>query len=457
MSLGIAAFMPLQREQYSIAPDILRCSRAGEQGSDINAALPPSLAHQKIWARERRGGPAASLSLACLALHASVSVPPLMTPAEATLDRPRRRGPLLQESGLVLVIVVLGGLLTFFGGKVKLPLFETNAQGERQRVFRVNSAGEREPVLVEKNKFFNAQNLAQLAKDASFFAIMAVGATFVIISGGIDLSVGAMYALASVLAAMVFRLYGPDGPHAGAPAWLGVLAGLLTCVGVAAFCGLLNGGMIVALKVHPFIITLGTMAIFRGIAFVLTEGQSIGGFPQAFRDLVRREVGEGLSLVPLGVMVLVALLGGIYLSRMATGRRVYAIGGNELASRYSGIRVEWVKLSVYILSGLTAGIAALLSLGYYGGASSGDGQGYELNVIAAAVVGGASLSGGKGSALGALLGALVIQMISSGIVILGIKQNYSQIIIGSVVILAVVLDQFNSWLAKRRLARWGTG
>jgi len=110
-----------------------------------------------------------------------------------------------------------------------------------------------------------------------------------------------------------------------------------------------------------------------------------------------------------------------------------------------------VKLGVYLLSGLTAGVAALLSIGYYGAATSGDGQGYELNVIAAAVVGGASLAGGKGSALGAVLGALVIQMISSGIIILGIDQNYSQIIIGSVVIAAVVLDNLNSWLASRRL------
>jgi len=359
----------------------------------------------------------------------------------------------MQESGLVIVILVLGALLSVFGGKVKMPLFETNAHGERQRVFRVNAAGDREPVVVERNKFLNAQNLAQLAKDTSFIAIMAVGATFVIISGGIDLSVGAIYALASVLAAMVFRAYGPDGGLGNTSAWIGVPLGMITCVGLATFCGFLNGGMIVSLKVHPFIITLGTMAIFRGIAFVITKGQSIGGFPQAFRDIVRCEVGEGLSLVPLGVMVVVAVAGGTYLARQAAGRRVYAIGGNELASRFSGIRVEWVKLSVYIFSGLTAGIAALLSLGYYGGATSGDGQGYELNVIAAAVVGGASLSGGKGSALGALLGALVIQMISSGIVILGIDQNYSQIIIGTVVILAVVLDQFNNWLAKRRLVK----
>jgi ribose transport system permease protein len=301
----------------------------------------------------------------------------------------------------------------------------------------VNQAGEREAVVIQKNKFLNAQNLAQLAKDTSFVAIMAVGATFVIISGGIDLSVGAIYALASVLAAIVFHRYGPDGPASNAPALVAVPLGMLICIGTATLCGVLNGGMIVALRVHPFIITLGTMAIFRGIAFVITKGQSIGNFPLAFRDLVRWETGNGLSLVPLGVMVLVAIIGGIYLSRLTTGRRIYAIGGNELASRFSGISVEAVKLSVYIFSGLTAGIAALLSLGYYGGASSGDGQGYELNVIAAAVVGGASLTGGKGTALGALLGALVIQMISSGIVILGIDQNYSQIIIGTVVILAV--------------------
>jgi ribose transport system permease protein len=364
---------------------------------------------------------------------------------------PRRRSWRLQESGLIVVILVLGALLSIFGGKVKVPLFQTNAQGERERVFRANAAGEREAAIVEKNKFLNAQNLAQLAKDTSFIAIMAVGATFVIISGGIDLSVGAIYALSSVLAAMMFHLYGPSGPNSATLPSMSVPLGILTCLGVASVCGLLNGGMIVALNVHPFIITLGTMAIFRGIAFVITKGQSIGEFPEAFRTLVRWEVGDGLSLVPLGVMVLVALIGGIYLSRQAAGRRVYAIGGNELASRFSGIRIERVKLSVYFFAGLTAGIAAMLSLGYYGGATSGDGQGYELNVIAAAVVGGASLSGGKGSALGALLGALIIQMISSGIVILGIDQNYSQIIIGSVVIIAVLLDQFNNWLARRRL------
>jgi ribose transport system permease protein len=356
-----------------------------------------------------------------------------------------------QEGGLVVVILVLGFLLTFFGGTVKVPVFETDADGQSQMVYRTNEAGEREAVTVEKNKFLNGQNLIQLTKDTSFIAIMAVGATFVIISGGIDLSVGAVYALASVLGAIVLHYFGPDGSGAGQPAGVGIVLGIATCIAVALFCGLFNGGMIVGLQVHPFIITLGTMAIYRGIAFVVTKGQSVGSFPAAFREMVRWNLGRGLSVVPLAVMVLVAIVGGIYLKRLAAGRRIYAVGGNELASRYSGIRVGLVKLSVYVFAALTAGVAALISLGYYGAATSGDGQGYELNVIAAAVIGGASLSGGKGSALGAVLGALIIQMISSGIVILGIEQNYSQIIIGAVVVLAVVLDQFNNWIAQRRL------
>jgi ribose transport system permease protein len=358
----------------------------------------------------------------------------------------------MKESGLLVVIFALGALLSLFSGTVRLPVFAAGPDGTRQRVFITNEAGERVPAIVEKNKFLNAQNLAQLAKDTSFIAIMAVGMAMVIIAGGIDLSVGSIYALASVLGALVFQRFGPTGAGANVSPWLGVGFGVMACIGTAAMCGLVNGGLIVALRVHPFIITLGAMAILRGIAFVVTKGQSVGGFPPLFRELIRFETSSGLSLVPLGVMLLVTLVGWLYLSRLAAGRRVYAIGGNELASRFSGIRVERVKLGVYLLSGLAAGVAAMLALGYYGSASSGDGQGYELNVIAAAVVGGASLTGGKGTALGAVLGALIIQMISSGIVILGIDQNFSQIIIGAVVIAAVVFDNVNTWLAQRRLA-----
>src|SRR5436190_23772295 len=162
----------------------------------------------------------------------------------ATGERSARHPlPRLQEGGLLIVIFVLGLLLTLFGGTVQMAEFRTSPSGGTERV------------MVEKNKFLNARNLTQLAKDTSFIAIMAVGATVVIISGGIDLSVGATYALASVLSALVFTK-GEDR----------VLAGVLMCLGVGTLCGLLNGGMIVLLKVHPFIITLGTMAIYRGIA-----------------------------------------------------------------------------------------------------------------------------------------------------------------------------------------------
>lgn len=351
----------------------------------------------------------------------------------------------------MLVILLLGAVLTFFGGTVQEPVFRVNDQGEPERVFVKNAEGEEVPAFETRNKFLRPQSLTQLAKDTSFTAIMAVGMTFVIVAGQIDLSVGAIYALASVLGALTFQMFGPGGPHAAASPWVSVPLGIGACLGSAVLCGLLNGGMTVALKVHPFIVTLGTMAIFRGLAFVITTGQSVGGFPEAFRAVMRWEIGNNLSVAPMLVTIVVTIIGAIYLSRLAAGRRVYAVGGNEVASRYSGIRVERVKLSVFIFAGLTAGVAALIALGYYGSASSADGTGYELNVIAAAVVGGASLSGGKGTALGALLGALVIQMISNGLVILDINQNYSQIVIGAVVILAVVFDQFNSWLAKRRL------
>jgi ribose/xylose/arabinose/galactoside ABC-type transport system permease subunit len=274
---------------------------------------------------------------------------------------------------------------------------------------------------------------------------MAVGMTFVIITGGIDLSIGSMYALASVCGALVLSPYGPSG--GGVATVLGIVA----TIGIGALLGLFNGAMIALFRVHPFIITLGTMAIYRGIAFVQTSGQSIGGFPEAFRHFIRWEILPDLSLVPLIVMLLVAVAGGILLAKTTFGRRIYAIGGNEIASRFSGIRVARVKLLAYTLTGLTAGIASVLALGYYGAGSSGDGQGYELNVIAAAVIGGASLMGGKGTALGALLGAIILQMISNGLVILNIPQNYSQIVIGMVVIAAVLFDRLSAWIAKRRL------
>src|SRR5262249_55754887 len=194
------------------------------------------------------------------------------------------------EGGLIVVIIALGLLLAVFGGSVRLPKMQTTPDGKRERVFETNAAGQKVPAFESVNKFFNPRTLIQIAKDTSFFAIMAVGMTVVIITGGIDLSVGATYALASVCGALVLTQFGAAG-GTGA-----VLLGIFVTIGVGILGGFLNGSMIVAFNVHPFIITLGTMAIYRGIAFVQTNGQSIGGFPEAFRTFVRQEF-NGLSLV----------------------------------------------------------------------------------------------------------------------------------------------------------------
>jgi ribose transport system permease protein len=281
---------------------------------------------------------------------------------------------------------------------------------------------------------------------------MAVGATIVIITGGIDLSVGAVYCLAAVSGAMFLRWCGPTGAFGDhSPGW-SVPLGLLITVGVGTLCGAANGLMVVLLRVHPFIITLGTMSIYRGIAFVTTKAQSVTDFPPGFGTGFKSALRD-FTLVPMIIVAVVVLCGEVFLRHSVPGREVYAVGGNELASRFSGLRVGRVKLLVFTLAGLTAGIAATIALGLYGAAASSDGLGYELDVIAAAVVGGASLSGGRGTALGALLGALIIQLIANGIVILDIDQNYTRIIQGTVIILAVLLDRFSTSLSERRLVK----
>jgi ribose transport system permease protein len=345
------------------------------------------------------------------------------------------RVPKFKETGLLGVVLALGITLSFFGGSLQLRDRQTGTEAS-------------------VNKFFRADNLDKLAKNTSFFAIMAVGATFVIISGGIDLSVGSIYCLAAVCSAMFLHHFGPQGSGAGAsPAWV-VPAAILLCLGVGLLCGLLNGLGVVLLRVHPFVITLGGMAIYRGIAFVMTKAQAYTHFPAEFTDgLIRYEVGNNLYPVPMCLMIGVTALAAFYLKRTVGGRQIFAVGGNESAARFSGLPVEGIKIRVYALGGLCAGIAAMIMLGYYGSASSDAGKGYELDVIAAAVIGGASLSGGKGTALGALLGALIIQMIANGIIILEIDQNYSQIIIGAVIVLAVVLDRINTALHDRRLSK----
>jgi ribose transport system permease protein len=326
-----------------------------------------------------------------------------------------------QQAGLVGVLVVLGAALTLAAGSHPDPV-----TGEAV------------------NNFLNAHTLIQMATDASGFAIMGVGATIVIISGGIDLSVGAVYAIAGVTMAMVLRAAGSLDPVSA------VALGLTTCVGVALLCGLANGLMVIGLRVHPFIITLGTMWMLRGVAFVISRAESIL-VPDALTAVAKAPLGLGTALypVPLLVMLAVTAAGQVYLSRMVMGRHVFAVGGNAEAARFSGLRVDRIRLGVYVLSGLAAGIAAFVGAAFYGSATSSDANGYELYVIASAVVGGASLVGGKGSAVSAMLGAVLIVTIRQAIRTLHLDQNYEWIIIGGAMIVAVVLDQQGGRILRR--------
>ena len=330
-----------------------------------------------------------------------------------------------QETGLVIVVALVTVALTALAG---------------------SHLDRRSGEVV--NDFWNSHTLVQTATDASFFAIMAIGATVVILSGGIDLSVGSIYALAGVGMALLLRAVGPMGDTST------VLLGFAACAGIGLLCGLLNGALVVGLRVHPFIITLGTMWVLRGIAFVATRAESIL-VPQPLTAMAKANLGLGGGLypVPMLSMLVVAAVGTLYLTRTVMGRHVFAFGGNLEASRFAGLPLKRIQVGVFAVSGLTAGIAAFLGAGFYGSASSGDAQGYELYVIASAVVGGASLIGGKGSALGAMLGAVLIVLFRQSIRTLRLDQNYEWIVIGCAIIVAVVVDQWSTRVTARRLSR----
>lgn len=343
---------------------------------------------------------------------------------------PTRRGiPRMQELGLVLVILLLGGILSTYG------YFDARAG--------------------RPNTFLNFDNLVGgIATPMSYYAIMAVGMTFVIITGGIDISVGSIMALSALGAAAVLQNFPKD-----APAWQVLPVAIAVPMLIGLSCGLINGVLVVGLNLHPFIVTLGTMSIFRGVANVLPwfkqKTLPTGGryLPSAFTtDFMRIQIG-GLEPMPLIIMLICVGLGLFYLQLMVVGRENYAIGGNEEAARFSGLRVKQIKLRVYALAGLSCGIAGMVSLGRFGTASTSTGTGYELTVIAAAVVGGASLLGGRGTAIGALLGTLVIALIENGIYILHLEQEYRLIIIGIAIIVAVALDRVSEILRQRRMAR----
>lgn len=276
------------------------------------------------------------------------------------------------------------------------------------------------------NVFFTSENLLNIIEQISINLILAAGMTFVIISGGIDLSVGAILAAGGVVAASIVK--------SGGSPWMAVIAAVL----VGAVLGLINGLPIAKLAVPPFIITLAMMTIARGIAYVYVDGQPIVGLPESFLKI---DQGTFLSISnSIWIMVIVLIVSQILLRYTKLGRYVYYVGGNEEAARVSGINVSRIKIFVYTLSGLLSGIAGVILTSRINSGQPQAGLSYELDAIAAVIIGGTSLNGGTGAISGTIVGAAIIGVINNGLNLLNVSSFYQMIIKGLVIAAAVILD-----------------
>jgi len=286
--------------------------------------------------------------------------------------------------------------------------------------------------------FFTSANLLNVALGFSWYAIAAFGATMIIIVGGIDLSVGASMALSGMVCALALR----DGVPLGGALALGALCGMLV--------GLVNGLLVGRAGLPPFMVTLGTMGITRGIVLSLTSGAPVLDLPRAFRNLGQDDLTLGIVSIPLPVvwMALLAMLVSLLLHQTVMGRYIYTVGRNERALRVAGVSPVKLKIGVYTLSGLLAAIAGMIMTARLGVAAPMAASGYELDIIAVAVIGGASLFGGEGTVTGVLLGAALIQVIRNGVVLLGLtNQNQWQFVtIGAMILVVLLLDY---WRRRR--------
>lgn len=274
--------------------------------------------------------------------------------------------------------------------------------------------------------FLTVSNILNIAQQTSINAIIAVGMTFVILTAGIDLSVGSVLAISGVVMASFLQ--------SGWPLPLGIAAGL--SVGLAS--GLVNGLLISFGKLPPFISTLGMMSVARGTALMFTGGRPVSGFPDSFRSLATGEILNVPS--PVIIMLVIYAIAHFVLTRTKLGRYAYAIGGNEEASVLSGVNVKFYKTAVYGIAGLLSACAAVILTARLNSAQPIAGIMYELDAIAATVIGGTSLMGGEGTIIGTLIGALIMGVLRNGLNLLGVSSFLQQTIIGSVIILAVLVD-----------------
>ncbi len=281
-------------------------------------------------------------------------------------------------------------------------------------------------LILLTNDFLTPTNLANLVRQVAVFAILSVGQLFVILTGGIDLSVGSILGVSGGVTALLLA----DGMSVP----LAILIGLLIGLGI----GLINGLLVARLKLPPFIATLGMLGAARGLVLLLTGASTIAPLPDSFNAIAN---GSILGLPNLfWVLLVVAVLAAFILGRTVFGRYVYAVGSNAESARLSGVPTNLVLIAVYCISGLLAGFAGILTTSRLGAGIPTAGTGYELQAIAGAVIGGASLSGAKGRVLGAVIGALIMAMLNNGGNLLGVDPFYLQIAIGALIILAVYFD-----------------
>jgi len=304
-------------------------------------------------------------------------------------------------------------------------------------------------MALASDNFLSAGNMSNIARNFSFIAIAALGMTLVIISGGIDLSVGSTMVMAATATSMTLGLLDGAGfyPFPGSALIIALAAGL----GTSALIGLFNGVLIAKLKLSPFVTTLGALSIFRGLAYILTEGR--GSFPTGpdralFVELMsgRLELFGGDVTVPYAFLYLLffAVLMYFVLHHTRWGRHVFAIGGNEDAGRMTGVDVDRRKIEVYVLCGLAAGFNGIMICGWLGSAPANLAQAYELTIIAAAVIGGANLAGGVGGAAGAIIGCLLIEVIRNGLVLAQVSPYWQTSLVGLIIVAAVLVDRFRS-------------
>jgi ribose transport system permease protein len=286
---------------------------------------------------------------------------------------------------------------------------------------------------VATDTFATRENLFNVTRNFAFIALMALGQVLVIVTGGIDLSVGSVLGLAGIVTALVLE--------AGHPLALGAAAG----IGVALLCGLVNGALIAYLRLSPFVVTLGMLSIGRSLALVVSRNRMIHDLGPAEERLVALGGGSTLGIAnPVWVLGALTVLLAVALRATAWGRHLYAVGGNQTAARANGIRVERIKLGAYTASSLAAGIAAVLTVGWLGAVTNALGQGYELRVIAASVMGGANLAGGEGGAFGAVIGAALLEVIRNGLLLAGVDPWWQGTFVGSFILLAVIVERLRA-------------